>query len=53
MLIFFLSNSKFFYFGNSLVKWANVFSTNIKTYVIFSGSLSDSINIEHDCQQGN
>ena len=43
---------KFFNFGDSFIKWINTFNKNIKAYIIQSGFLSDPINIEHGCQQG-
>ena len=43
---------KFFNFGDSFVKWITVFNKNIKVYVIQSSFLSDPINIECGCRQG-
>ena len=42
---------KFFNFGDFL-KWITIFNKNIKAYVTQSGFLSDSINIERGCRQG-
>ena len=33
---------KFFNFGDSFVKWINIFNKNIKAYIIQSGFLSES-----------
>ena len=43
---------KFFNFGDSFVKWITVFNKNIKACVVQSGFLSDPINIDCGCRQG-
>ena len=43
---------KFFNFGDAFIKWITIFNKNIKAYVTQSGFLSDPINIECGCRQG-
>ena len=43
---------KFFNFGDGFIKWITIFNKNIKAYVTQSGFLSDPINIECGCRQG-
>ena len=43
---------KFFNFGDGFIKWITIFNKNIKAYVTQSGFLSDPINIERGCWQG-
>ena len=41
-----------FHFQESFIRWIRTFNTNVKAYVIQSGFLSASINIEQGCRQG-
>ena len=41
-----------FGFGSSIIGWIQTFNTNIKATVLQSGFLSEFINIEKRCQQG-
>ena len=43
---------KLFNFQESFIRWIRTFNTNVKAYVIQSGFLSASINIERGCRQG-
>ena len=43
---------KFFGFGSSIIRWIQTFNTNIKATVLQSGFLSEFINIEKGCRQG-
>ena len=43
---------KFFGFGNNLVRWVQLFNQNITARVLQCGFMSDAINIERGCRQG-
>ena len=43
---------KLFNFQESFIRWIRTCNTNVKAYVIQSGFLSASINIERGCRQG-
>ena len=49
---FMYSVLKFFGFGSSIIRWIQTFNTNIKATVLQSGFLSEFINIEKGCRQG-
>ena len=49
---FMYSVLKFFGFGSSIIWWIQTFNTNIKATVLQSGFLSEFINIEKGCRQG-
>ena len=46
------STLKFFGFKQGFCKWIQVLNTNIKASVLQSGFLSEFIDIEHGCRQG-
>ena len=43
---------KFFGFGNNLVRWVQLFNQDITARVLQCGFMSDAINIERGCRQG-
>ena len=49
---FMYSVLNFFGFGPSIIRWVQTFNTNIKATVLQSGFLSDFINVEKGCRQG-
>ena len=49
---FMYSVLKFFGFGSSIIRWIQTFNTNIKATALQSGFLSEFINIEKGCRQG-
>ena len=49
---FIYNTLKFFGFGNNLVRWVQLFNQDITARVLQCGFMSDSINIERGCRQG-
>ena len=49
---FLYSTVKFFGFGESILRWVWTFNQNIKAAVLQSGFLSEVINTEKGCRQG-
>ena len=49
---FMYSVLKFFGFGSNIIRWIQTFNPNIKATILQSIILSEFINIEKGCQQG-
>ena len=49
---FLYSTLKFWGFGESILRWVWMFNQNKKAAVLQSGFLSEFINIEKECRQG-
>ena len=49
----FIENTlQFFGFGDSIIRWFNTFYTNISSYILYNGHLSNVFNIQRGVRQG-